>query len=108
MSLSVFSNAQVLLVVLALAALTITSHSDETANAEHHEFHNAAKNARSDFHSALSNLSEYLPLSVEYATTVGQHCNIVKYNDRFYTKGGLIISAIMVVFGVIFGFFGKQ
>ena len=56
---------------------------------------------------ALYNLSEYLPLSVEYAAGVGQECDIVKYNKPFYTEAGLIMSTGMIVVGIIFSFFGE-
>ncbi len=56
---------------------------------------------------AVYNLSEYLPLSVEYAAGVGQACDIVEYNRSFYSHAGIITSTIILTLGIIFAFFGE-
>lgn len=56
---------------------------------------------------AVYNLSEYLPLSVEYAAGVGHECDVVEYNESYYSKAGLITSCIMVLVGLVFAFFGE-
>ena len=63
--------------------------------------------SRSKFGYTLSSLSRYLPISVEYARTVGKNCDIVNNNKPFYTTISLIVSAVLIVLGIIFGFFGK-
>ncbi len=56
---------------------------------------------------AVYNLSDYLPLSVEYAAGVGQECDIVEYNRSYYSRAGLITSSIMAILGIVFAFFGE-
>ena len=64
-------------------------------------------NSRDMFLVALSNMSHYLPLSVQYAVEVGRECDVVEYNKHYYTKAGLIIAGIIVVIGIVFCFFGE-
>lgn len=64
-------------------------------------------NSRDMFLVALSNMSHYLPLSVQYAVEVGRECDIVEYNKHYYTKAGLIIAGILVLIGIVFCFFGE-
>lgn len=63
--------------------------------------------SRNKFLTAIYNISEYFPLSIDYADTVGQECDIIKYNKSYYSTVGLIIAAVLIVLGVLFGFFGK-
>ena len=57
---------------------------------------------------ALSNLSMYLPISVDYAVTVGKNCDIITNNKRFYAKIPLLMSAVLILLGILFGFFGES
>lgn len=70
-------------------------------------FDRMINNSKAGFTQALKDLAKYLPVNVEYTVTVAKNCNIVKYNKRFYFKIPLIIAAVLIVLGVIFGFFGE-
>ena len=58
------------------------------------------------FVDALKNLSEYLPINVEYVLEKSRDCDIIHNNKSYYERVPLIISAVMIVLGVIFGFLG--
>lgn len=62
-------------------------------------------NSRSKFIEALKNLSNYLPINVEYALM--KECDIIHNNRVFYARVPLIISAALIVLGIIFGYFGE-
>ena len=64
-------------------------------------------NSRSKLLNALKNFSSFLPLSVEYAMTKGQKCDIIKYNRPFYHSIPLILAAVNIVLGAVFTYFGK-
>ena len=61
----------------------------------------------SKFIEALHNLTSYLPISVEYAQYAALECDILEYNKPYYERIPLIISAILIVAGLVFTFFGK-
>lgn len=63
-------------------------------------------NSRSKFIMALKNLSSYLPINVNYSLTKAQDCDIIHNNRDFYERVPLILSAVMIVLGVIFCFLG--
>ena len=65
------------------------------------------RNSKNKLVMAVYNLSEYLPISVEYATSVAHQCDLVANNRKYYTKVGLIISAVMLLSGLLFAFLGK-
>lgn len=67
---------------------------------------NFANETRNKFYEALFNLSHYLPLSVDYAVSVGHNCNIIEYNKSYYGPPGLIIAAALFIIGVLFCFVG--
>ena len=56
----------------------------------------------------LRDLSGHIPINVDYVLTSGLECDIVKNNRHFYFHIPLILSAVMVILGVVFGFFGKS
>ena len=64
-------------------------------------------NSQSKLLNAFKNLSSYLPLNVEYAMTLGQKCDIIKYNRPFYHSIPLILAAVLIVLGVVYAYFGK-
>lgn len=61
----------------------------------------------SRFVEALKNLSEYLPINVEYVEEKSKDCDIIHNNRDYYERVPLIISAVLIVLGTIFGFFGE-
>jgi hypothetical protein len=69
---------------------------------------NFANETRLKFYQALFNVSKYLPLSIEYAITVGHNCNIVEYNRDYYGPPGLVISGFLFIIGVLFCFIGYR
>lgn len=56
----------------------------------------------------LRNMTEYLPINIVYAETVGRNCNIIKYNKDYYSAPGLVIAALLFLIGVLFCFLGKH
>ena len=72
------------------------------------ELTNLFQTSKNKFLLALFNLSSYLPLNVEYATTVGPECDVNQYNKDYYSRTGVIIASVMFVLGIVFCFFGKQ
>lgn len=81
--------------------------SEDVAKIAENMFDKLLNNSRSTFLESLKNISNYLPVNVEYAVTVAKKCNIVKYNRPFYFKIPLIIAGVLIILGVIFGFFGE-
>ena len=71
------------------------------------QIHDFFRNSRSKFLLALANLSHYLPLNVHYAVEVGHECDILRHNQDYYTKAGLITAGILTVIGIVFCFFGE-
>ena len=69
---------------------------------------NFFNNSRSKLLNALKNFSSYLPISVEYAMTKGQNCDIIKYNKPFYHVIPLILAAVIIVLGAVFTYVGKS
>lgn len=84
--------------------ITTTS---ETANAENNEAERLFHDTGGRFVDALKNLSIYLPISVEYAQTKARDCDIIHNNRDFYERVPLIISAVLIVLGIIFAFLGE-
>lgn len=68
---------------------------------------NFFNDSKSKFEQALANLSSYLPLDINYTLTKAQECDIVKNNKEYYQTIGLILSAVLIVLGIIFSFIGK-
>ncbi len=68
------------------------------------EFFNDTK---SKFEQALANLSSYLPINVDYALNVSQKCDPVHYNKEYYHTIALILSAALILLGVVFAFIGE-
>ncbi len=64
-------------------------------------------NTRSKFEQGLVNLSSYLPINVEYALNVSQRCDPVHNNRAYYHTIALILSAVLILLGVVFAFVGK-
>lgn len=64
--------------------------------------------SRNKLYLAFYNLSSYLPLSIEYAETVGRDCNIVDHNGDFYSIVGIALSGCFAVLGILFAFFGYR
>ena len=60
------------------------------------------------FTELLTNVSEYIPVSVSYATNVGNYCDPVAYNGPYYNVPSLIISAVLFLLGILFCFFGQH
>lgn len=56
----------------------------------------------------LRNMTQYLPVNVDYAETVGRNCNIIAYNKDYYSVPGLIIAGAMFLIGVLFCILGKK
>ena len=81
---------------------------DDIANSAN-EINKFFNDTRSRFIDALKNLSTYLPINVNYvyAIKIDGACDIIHYNKTFYDRVPLIISAVLIVLGVIFCFFGK-
>lgn len=77
---------------------------DDLANAAENELDRLDDN----FILTLKNLSRYLPINVEYAVEKGRECDIIRNNKQFYQRVPLIISAVLIVLGIIFGFFGYR
>lgn len=63
--------------------------------------------SKSKFEQALANLSSYLPLDINYTLTKAQECDLVKNNKGYYQTIGLILSAVLIVLGIIFAYIGK-
>lgn len=63
---------------------------------------------RSKFEQALVNLSSYLPISVEYALNVSHLCDPVQYNKQYYHTIAVILSAALILLGVVFAFVGES
>ena len=80
---------------------------DDVAKIAENMFTKILNDSRSKVLESLKNISNYLPVNVEYTVTVAKNCNIVKYNKPFYFKIPLIIAGAFIVIGIIFGFFGK-
>lgn len=74
----------------------------------HNHLSGFANNTRHKFFQVLFNLSRYIPLSVEYAVTVGRNCNIIEYNSDYYGVPALIFAAILFIIGILFCFVGKE
>lgn len=74
----------------------------------HNHLSGFANNTRHRFFQVLFNLSRYIPLSVEYAVTVGRNCNIIEYNSDYYGVPALIFAAILFLIGILFCFLGKE
>ena len=64
-------------------------------------------NSKSKLLAALTNLSSYLPVNVEYAMTDGQKCDIIHYNRPYYHNIPLILAAVLIALGTLFTFFGE-
>lgn len=72
------------------------------------EFKDYLNDTRSSVLESLKNISSYLPINVLYTLTVARNCsNIIKYNRPFYSTIPLILAGVLVVLGIIFGFFGE-
>ena len=65
-------------------------------------------NTKSKFEQALANLSSYLPINVDYTLNVSQKCDPVKYNKEYYHTIALILSAALILLGVVFAFIGES
>jgi hypothetical protein len=83
------------------------SATTEMANVEDNSPQKFFDDTGDRFVEALKNLSEYLPINVEYALMKAGDCDIVRNNRSYYERVPLIISAVMIVLGVIFAFFGE-
>lgn len=81
---------------------------DEIANSAN-EINKFFNNTRSRFIDALKNLSTYLPINVNYVYAIkgSGECDIIHNNKAFYDRVPLIISAVLILLGIIFCFFGK-
>ncbi len=64
-------------------------------------------NTRSKFEQAMVNLSSYLPINVEYALNVSHLCDPVNSNKDYYHTIALILSAVLILLGVVFAFIGE-
>ncbi len=62
---------------------------------------------RSRFVNALKSLSNYLPISVQYAVEKSKDCDIIHNNRAYYRRVPLIIAAFLILLGVVYGFFGE-
>lgn len=79
----------------------------EMANAENNDGGRIFQDTGDRFMNALKNLSIYLPISVEYIQTKARDCDIIHNNREFYERVPLIMSAALIVLGIIFGFLGE-
>ena len=68
---------------------------------------NFFNDSKSKFELALANLSSYLPLDINYTLTKAHECDLIKNNKEYYQTIGLILSAVLIVLGIIFSFIGK-
>lgn len=59
------------------------------------------------FAELLANVSEYLPVNVDYATNVGNSCSPDRYNSDYYNVPSLVISGVLFILGILFCFFGQ-
>ena len=59
------------------------------------------------FSEVLYNVSDYIPINIEYVITIGRNCNIIEYNQDYYGTTSLIIAAVLFVVGVLFCFIGE-
>jgi len=82
------------------------SAGDDIAQIAENMFDKLLNDSRSRVLGSLKNISNYLPLNVEYTVTVAKNCDIIKYNKPFYYRIPLIIAGVFIVLGIIFGFFG--
>ena len=62
--------------------------------------------SRNKLYLAFYNLSAYLPLSIDYAETVGSECDIIEFNKDYYTTVGVILAGCLALLGILFAFFG--
>ena len=63
--------------------------------------------SRNKLYLAFYNLSSYLPLDIDYAETVGKDCDVLEYNQDYYTTVGLVLGGVLGLLGIVFAFFGK-
>lgn len=119
-------SLQVLLCLAAALVLTgaqgdeIIHDIDATVQSEVHDvenrtskeiedrFKNFFHDSRNKLYLAFYNLSSYLPLDIDYAETVGEECDVLKYNKDYYTTVGLVLGGVLAVIGILFAFFGES
>jgi hypothetical protein len=64
--------------------------------------------SRNKLYLAFYNLSSYIPLDIDYAETVGKECDILEYNQEYYTTVGLVLGGLLGLIGIVFAFFGYR
>ena len=83
----------------------------DTENQTVEEIENKLKSffheSRNKLYLAFYNLSSYIPLDIDYAETVGKECDILEYNQEYYTTVGLVLGGLLGLIGIVFAFFGE-
>lgn len=81
---------------------------DKDAGAQDNDVNTYFHKTGDRFYETLNNLSMYLPINVKYVYEKSKDCDIIHNNKSYYEKVPLIISAVLIVLGVIFCFFGYR
>ena len=86
---------------------TIQDVENQTVEEIEDKLKNFFHESRNKLYLAFYNLSSYLPLDINYAETVGKECDILEYNQDYYTTVGLVLGGLLGLIGIVFAFFGE-
>ena len=86
---------------------TIQDVENQTVEEIEDKLKNFFHESRNKLYLAFYNLSSYLPLDINYAETVGKECDVLEYNQDYYTTVGLVLGGLLGLIGIVFAFFGE-
>ena len=86
---------------------TIQDMENQTVEEIEDKLKNFFHESRNKLYLAFYNLSSYLPLDIDYAETVGKECDVLEYNQDYYTTVGLVLGGLLGLIGIVFAFFGE-
>ena len=86
---------------------TIQDVENQTVEEIEDKLKNFFHESRNKLYLAFYNLSSYLPLDIDYAETVGKECDVLEYNQDYYTTVGLVLGGLLGLIGIVFAFFGE-
>ena len=80
---------------------------NKTSEEVQEKLQNFFHESRNELYLAFYNLSSFLPVDINYAETVGKECDVLEYNEDYYTTVGLVLGGLLVFIGLIFAFLGE-